>query len=285
MDKLRDVDQKFLKFRDYVNINEIDKSELFANSNAIEIIKKIPEDKINFYKLSSNKNALDIIFKNIYKIDYCWLENNDNDLIINVICGTINIAKYDKYPEIILQTLKNLEFKTSIDRLLNYACCKNSKIIKKLISNDKFILETTKVNTYDLYSSYERKQFWYLMSYNPHLTKIYYKKPDIWTICLTIPQLDWNIIPYFIHDKYFIKAHKRLIKPEILKEIDGLNEMEVFEIYYKKYYNKNNTFSDNPNIFTYDYDKIKETKHDINKELIEWIWKPKHYKKWIDWQL
>lgn len=43
--------------------------------------------------------------------------------------------------------------------------------------------------------------------------------------------------------------------------------------------------SENSAIFTYDYDKIKETKHDINKDLIEWIWKPEHYNKCNEQQI
>jgi hypothetical protein len=44
-------------------------------------------------------------------------------------------------------------------------------------------------------------------------------------------------------------------------------------------------FSQNPNIFTYDYKTIKETKHDINKEFIEWVWKPENMNKWKEWKL
>jgi hypothetical protein len=44
-------------------------------------------------------------------------------------------------------------------------------------------------------------------------------------------------------------------------------------------------FSKNPNIFTYDYKKIKETmkKSGIAEELMAFIFHPKNMNKWIDW--
>ena len=35
----------------------------------------------------------------------------------------------------------------------------------------------------------------------------------------------------------------------------------------------------------YYYDDIKKEKHDINKALNEWIWKPENMDKWLDWRL
>lgn len=41
----------------------------------------------------------------------------------------------------------------------------------------------------------------------------------------------------------------------------------------------------NPSIFDYDYKKISKLNHDINKDLIEWTWKPSNIDKWKDWGL
>lgn len=43
--------------------------------------------------------------------------------------------------------------------------------------------------------------------------------------------------------------------------------------------------SENSIIFEYDYDGMKREKHDINKELIEYIYKPENMCKWKDWRL
>jgi hypothetical protein len=44
-------------------------------------------------------------------------------------------------------------------------------------------------------------------------------------------------------------------------------------------------FSNNPNIFTYDYKKMKETmkKRGIVEELMAFIFHPKNMEKWNDW--
>lgn len=41
----------------------------------------------------------------------------------------------------------------------------------------------------------------------------------------------------------------------------------------------------NPNIFTYDYETIKKTKHNITNAIIEWTWNPKNINNWNDWKL
>jgi hypothetical protein len=42
-------------------------------------------------------------------------------------------------------------------------------------------------------------------------------------------------------------------------------------------------FFDNPAIFEYDYQLIKETNRQINKEVCEWYWHPDRMAKW-QWQ-
>jgi hypothetical protein len=44
-----------------------------------------------------------------------------------------------------------------------------------------------------------------------------------------------------------------------------------------------NRISNNPAIFTYDYDKIKITNKQINKEVVEFYWHPKKMNLWM-WQ-
>jgi hypothetical protein len=40
--------------------------------------------------------------------------------------------------------------------------------------------------------------------------------------------------------------------------------------------------SANPNIFTYEYDKIKENKKEINENLIKEMYKPERVMKWLN---
>jgi hypothetical protein len=54
------------------------------------------------------------------------------------------------------------------------------------------------------------------------------------------------------------------------------------------YYSMSNHFGEqneyciftNPLIFTYNYKKIKEKKHNINKDFVEWVWNPENMNKW-----
>ena len=38
-------------------------------------------------------------------------------------------------------------------------------------------------------------------------------------------------------------------------------------------------------LYFYNYKMIAEINHDINKELVEWTWKPEHHNKWKTWKL
>jgi hypothetical protein len=58
------------------------------------------------------------------------------------------------------------------------------------------------------------------------------------------------------------------------------NAMEILEENIEKI--KWMGLSENKAIFTYDYDKIKETNKNINKEIIDWYYHPLRINKWID---
>jgi hypothetical protein len=48
---------------------------------------------------------------------------------------------------------------------------------------------------------------------------------------------------------------------------------------------KNEALDNSLFIFTYNYTKIKETKESINRDLIEWVWKPENMDKWKVWKI
>ena len=77
--------KKYLKLRNWVNINKLDWNYLSENPNAIEFLERNP-DKINWSNLSSNINnrAIEILLQNQDKIIWETLYWNENNLAIDI---------------------------------------------------------------------------------------------------------------------------------------------------------------------------------------------------------
>jgi len=69
------------KLRDWIDIDKIDWYRLSRNPNAIHLLEKHP-DKINWYYLSNNPNAIHLLEKNIDKINWSCLSSNPNSIHI-----------------------------------------------------------------------------------------------------------------------------------------------------------------------------------------------------------
>ena len=72
---------KFLKLRKWIQIDKVYWYELSKNPNAMHILEK-NLNKVNWYMLSRNPNAIHILEKNLDKVDWRWLSSNHNAIHI-----------------------------------------------------------------------------------------------------------------------------------------------------------------------------------------------------------
>ena len=72
---------KYLKLLDWIPINKIDWYLMSKNPNAIPILKE-NLDRVDWYWLSANPNAMDILKGNLDRVDWYWLSANPNAMDI-----------------------------------------------------------------------------------------------------------------------------------------------------------------------------------------------------------
>ena len=98
---------------------------------------------------------------------------------------------------------------------------------------------------------------------------------------IDINKINWNSLSFNSNSIELLKENKNKINWERLcKNINAIDILKENQDKINWYF-----FSGNPNIFTYDYIKIKEKmkKSGIVEELMAFIFHPKNMNKWIDW--
>jgi hypothetical protein len=238
-------------------LKPIDLHSLSENPNIFNILKENPYLDVNIikYSLSSNPAAID------------FLESNPNKI------NWVDICKNSKAIHLIKQNINKIN-----DAQSWWILCYNPKAIKIIKENLDKIGELG----------------WRYLSGIPDAIEILEQNQDKidWQIILKNPAamdliMD-NLDKVDIYHWYMVcrnPAAMDLIKKNInnTKKEDwsflGLNRGNYDQI------NKDmwKYLSRNPAIFTYDYDKIKETFRQLNKEIIELYWHPKRIDLWI-WQ-
>lgn len=206
--------------RDWVDINNLDWNVLSSNPCAIELLRekieneksltkeeyeKLDEDKkVNWFKLSKNYEAVDILKKYPGDIVWCCLCDNNNPRAISMIkerIGYENMASlqntneydeeyrfyricfyrlcYNEHPEIIemlrvkIELEKNIEYYNSLDRNNKIdwgALSSNPKAIELLAENlDKvdWCILSENPEAIDILTANPDKIFWLPLSSNP----------------------------------------------------------------------------------------------------------------------
>jgi hypothetical protein len=114
---------------------------------------------------------------------------------------------------------------------------------------------------------------------------------EFWEYKHYIPEEYWNLSYY--DNNYFnpyegIEVYSSALRPEERQPSEtcktySLSEINNITLFYNQLiFNLLGNKSDKFNIlFTYDYDKIKESRTDLNKEIIKRYYKPENIDKWI----
>lgn len=267
---------------------------LCSNPNAVHIIEDnmdlLEDNKYLWIEVCKNPNAIHLIEKNLNKLnDECWqclnmnenamdiLLKNEDKIFLEELCLNTN-PKAITYIE---NNIDDLDF-TCWQHLLGN---KNAtKIIKKALND---ISVSNNMSGVCKILSDGSIDYLDLMTYtdfcsNENAIEMFKDK-----VC----NLDYV-------SGYRLNKNKNMKIVQILKNNSNVIQLSVFVnnpniVYFlennphkskilKRY---KHSLSKNPSIFSYNYKEIKEVKHDINKEFIEWVWKPTHQGKWKEWKL
>ncbi len=268
-----------MKLRDWIDINKIDWGMLSLNPHpyALELLKEKP-DKIDWYWLSknvhsvevleylkenhynqiihsqylsknSNKQALELLKANPSKIDWYLLSLNTNDEAISllkqnpdkIVWNFISLNSNSKALEMLKENPDKINW--------NYLCENSNPIALELIKENP-----DKINWHNL-SLNENPDAIRLLKENP--SKINWDRlclnenPEAIRLLKENPsKIDWENLC----------LNKNAI--DLLEENkNNINECIFAEDYYSN-------LSQNPSIFTYDYEGIKERNKEINEEII-----------------
>ncbi len=272
------------KLKSFIDESKLDWSWLSLNPKAIDLLQQ-NIDKIDWYNFSRNPNAIPFLEKNIDKINWNGLSSN---------------------PEAISLLLKNKDLinwrelcsnTNGIDIIINkYSCLNNPEedYDEEIFFNLDWCNLSSNINAIDLLLNNYELIDWMNFSGNLNAIKILLQYKD---------EIDWiefstneNAIDFLTKNTHLINIKSlcynqskdgiRLLMnyPTELYDWEGISinpsainiiedNMEHF-IY--------SFGSSNPEIFTYDYDKLKKNKEELHLSLIEYLYHPSKISKYLE---
>ena len=304
------MNKPIYKLLDWIDINKLDLEFLSKNQNAIGFLKQNP-DLINWYYLSGNKNADELLLsnKNKIKLNRCNIGSNENLKIINeMIIPNLNlisenqlslnknIVKFliDKYPEKINWAFLSLNtsdeaiehLQKNQDKIcwFNLSLNTNDKAIDILINNQDKI-------QWDLFSSNSNTKAVELLFQNPNKINWNYLSKNsndkaVEFLLENKDKIDWNRFSLNTNDKAIelLLENKDKINwvlllvenynPKVIDIIkDNLDKLGDLEW---------SLLSENPYIFKLDYDKMRENFIELKEEIIKEAMNPKRISKYLE---
>lgn len=252
--------------------------KVFANEKALKLIEyRLNSDRLNYNnaveKLNDIEERLLEEHKNFYK-------NNYHDEEYGNLTNIYELSYYlrEEYHE---------NRYDIFDKHEGEAFCENKHagylIEKYLIDKDgyciaNFSTSDTKILSKNEYAIEFLKKYpsfinWTVINQNKHHKQLLCANLDIdsstlYDLCKLNDNFSFQILQNHMH--YLIDKHMDVLQnnTNYIRLINKLNMIEKHNL------EKNNQ------VCNYDYNKIKEIKHNINKDFTEWIWKPEHRYKW-----
>ena len=288
------------------NIDSINWSNLSSNPAAIHLLKTHP-DKIDWFVLSSNPAAIDLIKQNLDKISWRQLSKNTNPEAMQILEKShFKVLRFDwsalcKNPN--AMSIIDTEWRAT--KMVNwfyklFSCwchCKTRCLIEwaSLCAN-------TNPEAIQMLKENFKKIRWDVLSSNPSAMSLLEQYPE---------NIDWNCLSsntaaiHLIEKKLqenrpnYINFHRLSANPEAIHLLKKYPEhiswyqlskntnpeaMQILEKQCKgKCYQYWFVLSGNSNIFTYDYEKMLQTKSRLHEELIQNMFHPKNIGKFEDW--
>jgi hypothetical protein len=281
----------------YLKQNMLDKKcfmFLCLNHNAIDLIKE-NLDKLDadcWFVLCSNPNAIPLIKANLNKLsEYCWAELFANPAAVDLIKENINVFNKSIHWELIFKNPAAVDLiKKNLYRLnssgLRFLCMNTNPDMMSIIKdNFKNLDEGCRRNLYKnpsaiyiIKDNFDHKYMFELCS-NPNpiaikIIKIYKltfgKFYQI--LCLNPSAIDLikDNLSYLDVKCWFNLCLNSAAIEIIEHNLDKISFINLYQ---------------NPGIFTYNYDIIKQTREQLNKEIIIKHSHPDNIKLWDDVEL
>jgi len=290
----------------FVYIPLFDLELLSLNENAIDFLNNY-NYLINWYYLSANANAYELLMKNKDKIYYGNIGKNENpEIINNIIKPNINLISGDQLSAnknacFLLKSYPNkinwaiLSSNTSNDALdlleanedkifwYNFALNTNDRVIKILLKNpDKIVWSLLSSNSndkiVDLLLKNQDKINWHHFSKNSNdkAVKILLENRN---------NINWNCLSMNSNSKIIKLLNENPNEINWLLFVENTNE-DVIEIIRKNRKRIGdvewNFISNNPKIFELDYITMKKNNELFEEELIKEVMKPKRICKYFE---
>ena len=234
------------KLYEWVDIDKIDCDLLSTNPNAIDLLKE-KQDKINWNRLSLNPNAIDLLkekIKNNQKFSFVNIKKFLKKKYFNIR----NFLKI-KYYKYLLSTYTNPnDFLTQTPAFNWFFNCLNCLNKELTINKNKINWNTLSKNpnAISLLKENQDKINWFEMSKNPNAISLLKENQD---------KINWNYLSSNPNAISLLKENQDKNNWYFLSNNSNANELlkeNKDKIYWPR-------FSKNPNIFTYDYKKMKES--------------------------
>ena len=233
-----------MKFRNWIDENKIDWEILSLNPNAIYLLERNP-DKIDWKYLSGNPNAI------------CLLENH---------------MKYYNYFEWLYNLIDGLKYfnnniRNGVDNSGSGTAMQSLRSVPSLTISISWAILSLNPNAIHLLEKNPDKIDWKWLSLNPNAIHLLERNPDkiYWQ------QLSGNHNAIHLLEQYPYKIDWQ----QLSRNSNAIHLLE-----------KNpdkidwHALSSNLNIFTYDYNTMKNKK--FTEELIHKMWHPSRIAAWLD---
>ena len=292
------------------NPDKIDWSKLSSNTAvaAIHLLEKNP-DKIDWSALSSNSAAVHMLKQNPDKIVWRELSRNTNPDAILLFDNNFSKVKYVDWHNLCKNSnamfLIDMEWKSTkmVTWFFTWFCCCCSMKVRCMIRWSSLCANTNPAAIRILEENPEKID-WSMLSANSAAIHLIEENPE---------KIDWstlsaNTAPAAIHrleQEIRTNSHNNIRRDELSKNPGAIRILETypdcidwFQInensnpeamrlieahWHKHHYISWYMLSKNPNIFTYDYAQMKETKNRLHEELIRNMFHPRNMDKFEGW--
>ena len=290
------------------NLDKINWTWLSTNPAAIHLLEK-NIDKIDWQRLSTNPAAIHLLKKNIDKIDWRELSENTNPDVFILLQQHIfhKWLYFDwhtlcKNPNTMFMIETEWRHTKFINWVYHWCCCNTRK--NHCFIHWRSLCANTNPKVIRILEEYPENIVWSILSRNPaaiHLLeenpeKINWSElsanPDPYAIRLlenAIQINPYNNINWYLLSKNpgairLLEKYPERISWEHINENTNPEAIRLIETHWKKHAHVCWVMlSENPIIFTYDYEEMTQTKLRLHEELIRNRFHPNNIAKFEDW--
>ena len=289
------------------NIVNIDWSVLSSNPAAIQLLEKNP-GRIDWYRLSSNVAAFHILEKNIDKIIWSELSRNRNPDALNLFkisyftLFTTNWYALCQNPKAMSFIEMEWDSTKTLNWFYKWFCCDSCNT--KCLIRWTALCANTNPEAIRILEDNPDKIDWSALSSNPAATRLLEKNQEkiVWSNLSSNPdpgaihlleneirtnphnRISWALLSKNYGAIRILEKYPERIDWFKINENPNPEAIRILEAHWKAHAHIPwYILSENPNIFTYDYEEMTKTKNRLHEELIRNMFHPFNINKFEGW--